>query len=154
MTEKKYDVAILGGGPGGYPAAIKLAQNGKKVALIEALALGGTCLNRGCIPSKALISNAEALHTIKNAKEFCIEAKGADFNFAAMIEQKNGIVNKLKTSLEGLIQANKIDVFQGFGKFMSRSEMKVMGKDNVFLKADNIIIATGSEPKEIKAFPF
>jgi dihydrolipoamide dehydrogenase len=154
MTEKKYDVAILGGGPGGYPAAIKLAQNGKKVALIEAIALGGTCLNRGCIPTKTLISNAEVLHNIKNAQEFCIEAKTPTVDFAGMTQQKNSIVNKLKSSLESLIKSNQIDVFQGFGKFISPNEIKVMGKDNVFLMADNIIIATGSEPKEIAAFPF
>ncbi|MDB6081899.1 MAG: lpdA1 [Chlamydiia bacterium] len=154
MNEKKYDVAILGGGPGGYPAAIKLAQSGKKVALIEAKAVGGTCLNRGCIPTKTLIANADILHTIRKAKEFGIDVKEVSVDFTKMAEQKDTTVTKLKASLEGLIVSNGIDIIRGFGKFVSPNELKVMGQDNLLIKADAIIIATGTEPKEIAAFAF
>lgn len=154
MSDRKYDVAILGAGPGGYPAAIRLAQNGKKVALIEATDVGGTCLNRGCIPTKSLIANAEVLINIRRAHEFGIEAKEVKIDFATMTKQKDGIVNKLKLSLEGLIKSNQIDLFHGFGKFTSPNEIKVMGKDSTFLMAEEILIATGSEPREIAAFPF
>lgn len=154
MQEKTYDVAILGGGPGGYPAAIKLAQAGKKVALIEAQEVGGTCLNRGCIPTKTLIANAEVLHHIKKAHEYGIQAKDVSIDFSHMIQQKNEIVGKLKNSLEGLIQANQVDIIRGFGKLISQNTIKVMGQDNVVIKAESIILATGTEPKEIQAFAF
>lgn len=154
MNEKKYDVAILGGGPGGYPAAIKLAQEGKRVALIEAKAVGGTCLNRGCIPTKALIANAEVLYNIRKAKDFGITVGDVSIDFAKMIDQKDHVVEKLKQSLEGLIASNQIDLIRGFGKFISPNEIKVIGEDNVIVKADTIIIATGTEPKEIAAFKF
>jgi len=154
MSENRYDIAVLGGGPGGYPAAIKLSQMGKRVALVEAKAVGGTCLNRGCIPTKALIANAEVLHSIKHAKEFGISVSGVTVDFAKMAHEKDGIVNRLKNSLEGLIRSNNIDMIRGFGKFVSPFELKVIGEDNVLITADQIIIATGTEPKEIPAFPF
>ncbi len=154
MEEKEYDVAILGAGPGGYPTAIKLAQNGKKVALIEAKDIGGTCLNRGCIPTKTLIANAEVLHHVKAAHEYGIVAKDVKIDFGYMTKQKDEIVHKLQKSLEGLVRANRIDLFCGFGKFTSPNTLKVIGKDNALIRANSIVIATGSEPKEIPAFAF
>lgn len=154
MTEKTYDVAILGGGPGGYPAAIRLAQAGKKVALIEAGEVGGTCLNRGCIPTKTLIANTEVLHNIKQAELYGIETSGVSIDFKKMTNQKDAIVGKLRNSLQGLILSNQVDIIRGFGKFCGPNELKVIGQDNVRIFAQNIIIATGSEPKEISAFAF
>lgn len=150
-----YDIAILGAGPGGYPAAIKAAQLGKRVALIEAKEMGGTCLNRGCIPSKTLISNADVLNLIRDAKSYGISISGEiTIDFAQMIARKNSVVEKVRKSLEGLIKSNNITIIRGFGKFISPNEIKVMGDDNIVIRADKIIIATGSEPKNIPAFAF
>lgn len=154
MEEKRFDVAILGSGPGGYPAAIKLAQNGLKVALIEAKEVGGTCLNRGCIPTKALIANAEVLHTLRNAQKFGIQVQGVQFDFAQMQKSKDESVKKLRSSLEGLIAGNGVQLIRGKGTFVSPNQIKVKGEDNCLIWADHIIIATGSEPREISAFAF
>lgn len=154
MNEKKFDIAVLGGGPGGYPAAIRAAQLGKSVALIEAKELGGTCLNRGCIPSKALIAGAEFVGRLKDAAEFGIDIPNMGFDFARLARHKDHIVEKMRTGLEGLIAANKISLFRGFGKLTSPNEIKVTGQDNATIVADKIILATGSEPRNIPVFPF
>ncbi len=151
---KKFDVAVLGGGPGGYPAAIRAAQNGKKVALIEARQLGGTCLNRGCIPSKTLIAHAEVLQKVKEAEEFGIVVGDIRFNYEKMVERKNRLVEKLCKNLEGLLKSNQVTLIRGFGKFDAPHRLKVSGEESVIVEADNIIIATGSEPRNIPAFPF
>jgi dihydrolipoamide dehydrogenase len=154
-NENYYDIAVLGAGPGGYPAAIKAAQLGKRVALIEANELGGTCLNRGCIPSKALISNADKLKLIRDAQSYGIHISGdISIDFPQMIARKNGVVEKVRKNLEGLLKSNQITIVRGFGKFISPHEIKVTGQDNVIIRADKIIIATGSEPRNIPAFPF
>jgi dihydrolipoamide dehydrogenase len=154
MNHQKFDIAVLGGGPGGYPAAIKASQLGRSVALIEMNELGGTCLNRGCIPSKALIACAEVLDKIKDASEFGISVKGVSYDYRKMVERKDQIVDNLRNGLAGVIAANKITLFRGFGKLLSPHEIKVQGDDNALIYADKIIIATGSEPKNIPSFPF
>lgn len=151
---EEFDIAVIGGGPGGYPAAIKAAQLGKKVALIEARELGGTCLNRGCIPSKTLIASAEMITTIKNAKNFGIKVGEVSIDFAKLIERKNRVVSDVRKNLEKLILSNHITLFQGFGKFLSPKTIQISGKTNSTIRADKVIIATGSEPKSIPAFPF
>ncbi len=151
---KKFDIIVLGGGPGGYPAAIRAAQHGKSVALIEAKEIGGTCLNRGCIPSKTLIAHAETLQKVKEAEDFGVIVGNVSFNYAKMVERKNQVVNKLRKSLEGLLNSHKITVIRGFGKFISPFTLKVSGETNGVFEADKIIIATGSEPRNIPAFPF
>lgn len=155
MDHQHFDIAVLGGGPGGYPAAIKAAQSGKSVALIEAKELGGTCLNRGCIPSKALIASAEVLKRVHEAEEFGIAVGNSiDFDFKKMAQRKDNIVSKTRKSLEGLIKANKIVIFRGIGKFTSPRTLKVIGSDNAIIEAKSIIIATGSESRNIDLFPF
>ncbi|MCE5293904.1 MAG: dihydrolipoyl dehydrogenase [Chlamydiales bacterium] len=154
MDEKKFDVCIIGSGPGGYPAAIKLAQNGKKVALIEAKDIGGTCLNCGCIPTKALIANAEVLSHIRKAKDFGIQIDGVKVNFTQMQKTKDDTVKNLRNSLEGLILSNSITIIRGFATFTGPNTLEVKGKDSCRVSAPNIIIASGSEPKEIPAFAF
>ncbi len=153
-SPRQFDVIVLGAGPGGYPAAIKAAQNGKSVALVEAKDLGGTCLNRGCIPSKTLIANAEVLHKIQAANDFGITVGNVHFDYNQMVDRKDDVVNKIRKSLEGLILANKITIIRGFGKFTSPTTIKVTGHDNIEIEAKKIIIATGSEPRQIPAFPF
>ncbi len=155
MQTQQYDIVVLGGGPGGYPAAIKAAQSGKSVALIDPNDLGGTCLNRGCIPSKILIAGAEFYKRAKEAHKFgVIIGSDITFDFAAMADRKDKIVAKKRKGLEGLIRANPIVLIQGMGKFTSPQTLKIVGKDNVMVEAKKVIIATGSEPKNIAAFPF
>jgi dihydrolipoamide dehydrogenase len=154
MTEKKKaDVAVIGSGPGGYVAAIRAAQLGKSVALIEKDLLGGCCLNVGCIPTKTLLSNASILHQVKKAKEFGITTGPISFHYEQMKKRKDGVVAKIRTGLEGLIRSNKITVYKGAAQFESPKVLKVMGHDNLILDADKIVIATGSIPLDIKAFP-
>lgn len=150
----QYDIAVIGSGPGGYPAAIKAAQSGKSVALIEAKETGGTCLNRGCIPSKTLIASAEVLHRIQEAEYFGIQAGPVSFDYSKMVDRKDGVVGQIRKSLEGLIASNKITMLRGFGRLTSPKTIKITGQDNVEITADQIIIATGSEPRNISAFPF
>lgn len=154
MTEKKYyDVIVIGAGPGGYVAAIKASQTGKKVALIEKGDLGGSCLNVGCIPTKTLISNAQALHTIQHAADFGINVGSVTFDFAKMKERKDGVISKIRKSLEGLIGSNGIEILRGIASFTAPFELKIKGKDNVIIHGEKIIIATGSEPIDVAAFP-
>lgn len=156
MQNKKFDVAILGSGPGGYPAAIRLGQAGKKVALIEATEVGGTCLNRGCIPTKSLLASAQTLHTLQHAGQFGIHAKDVSFDWSSMMSRKEDVVKKLKVSLEGLIQSNGVEIIRGWGSFASPSQLIVQSDkgESVKIDAQHIIIATGSEPKNIPQFPF
>lgn len=152
--QQAFDIVVIGGGPGGYPAAIKAAQSGKSVALIEGKELGGTCLNRGCIPSKALIAGAELLHRLKDASEFGITIKDVSFDYGKTVQRKDQVVAKLRKSLEGLIQANKITLLKGYGKFVSTHEIQIEGEVNTTIQAKKTIIATGSEPRNISAFSF
>jgi len=154
MEEKKFDVAIIGAGPGGYPAAIRLAQKGLTVCLIEAKELGGTCLNRGCIPTKALLANAEVLYNMHHAESFGISLGNISIDFSKMQSSKDTTVSKLRNSLKGLIQANKITILEGFARFISTKKVQVEGKTACTVEAKDFIIATGSEPKDIQAFPF
>ncbi|MDP1836146.1 MAG: dihydrolipoyl dehydrogenase [Chlamydiales bacterium] len=154
LEERRFDVVVLGGGPGGYPAAIRAAQSGKSVALIEANQLGGTCLNRGCIPTKVLIANGDVLNKIRKAEEFGITVTGVAFDYGKMNSRKDRIVLQVRKSLEQLITANKITIIRGYGRFTSPKQLKVIGKDNCLVSGESIIIATGSEPKDIAAFPF
>ncbi len=154
METQFFDVAVIGSGPGGYPAAIRLAQRGKKVALIEATEIGGTCLNRGCIPTKALLANADVLHLVKNAKNFGIEVGSVSFDFAQMLKRKDEVVTKLRTSLESLITGNGVTIFKGRASFTGPHELKIASDKSTFISATDIIIASGSEPREIPAFPF
>jgi dihydrolipoamide dehydrogenase len=152
MENFHFDIVVIGAGPGGYPAAIKAAQYGKKVALIEAKEKGGTCLNRGCIPSKTLIASADVLQRAKEAEEFGVIVGEITFDYGKMVARKDQIVTGIRKSLEGLIASNQITVFRGYGKFISPFELKVTGKDNAILYAGKVIIATGSEPRSVPGF--
>jgi dihydrolipoamide dehydrogenase len=153
MEKKLFDVVVIGAGPGGYVAAIKASQLGKTVALVEKADLGGTCLNVGCIPTKTLIANALVLHKIKHASDFGIEVGPVSFDYGKMKARKDGVVEKIKKSLEGLIKSNGVTILKGKAEFLSACELKVVGEDNAILSFKNVIIATGSEPLDIPAFP-
>jgi dihydrolipoamide dehydrogenase len=141
---KSYDIIILGGGPGGYVAAIKAAQKGAKVALIEKETVGGICLNHGCIPTKALLKSVKVLKTIKHATDFGIQIEGSiSIDWQKMLKRKNMVVKRLTVGVSGLLKKNNIDVYQGFGNVLSQNQISV--NDEV-LTFKHLVIATGASP--------
>ncbi|MFQ6040091.1 MAG: dihydrolipoyl dehydrogenase [Candidatus Poribacteria bacterium] len=148
------DIAIIGAGPGGYVAAIKAAQLGGKVCVIEKGELGGTCLNRGCIPTKTLYSSAKLASMVKNADEFGIEVKETKIDFVKVMSQKDEVVKKLVSGVGTLFKGNKIKSIKGSGKITHPGKIEVTKADSgiEFVEARNIIIATGSEPANIPIF--
>ncbi|MBI2742799.1 MAG: dihydrolipoyl dehydrogenase [Chlamydiales bacterium] len=153
MEKKKFDLTVIGAGPGGYVAAIKAAQMGKSVCLIEKGDLGGTCLNVGCIPTKTLIAGAHVLKKVQESSEYGITVGSVSFNYQKMKERKDNVVQKIRKSLEGLLNSNKITIMRGQAELLSPSEIKVKGQESAIISSDKIIIATGSEPLDIPAFP-
>jgi len=150
----KYDVVVIGGGPGGYAAAIRCAQRGAKAAIIEKDAMGGTCLNRGCIPSKALLGSAHFLTLAKSANLMGLEV--SSIKPKVLSACFNAIVNGFKGGVTGLIKSNGIDIFEGKGIALSADKVQIENKDgtNETIECGKLIIATGSVPIEIPAFPF
>lgn len=150
---KSFDVVVIGSGPGGYVAAIRAQQEGLSTALIEKTLLGGTCLNVGCIPTKTLLSNAAVLHQIKRAEQFGIAVGPVTIHYEKMKARKDQVLAKMRSGLEGLLKSNGVTVFRGAAQFESPREIKVLGQDNVLLHANSVIIATGSVPFDVGAFP-
>ena len=151
-----FDVVIIGSGPGGYYAAIRCAQKGATVAVIEKAETGGTCLNRGCIPSKVLLASAEVLLQAKNAGGMGVDVTGISPNWVKMQQRKDTIVAGSRKGLTGLLQANKIKMFAGTAIISSPKAVVVKSQTGqIEINATKgIIIATGSVPVEIPAFPF
>lgn len=149
----KYDVTIIGSGPGGYVAAIRCAQLGMKTALIEKYStLGGTCLNVGCIPSKALLDSSEHYHNAHSTfKEHGIDLKDLKVNFTQMIKRKADVVDQTVKGIDFLMKKNKVDVFHGFGSFKDKNHVIVTAEDGKeqILETDKAIIATGSKPSSL-----
>ena len=147
MTQPHQDIIIIGGGPGGYVAAIRAAQLGAKVALVEKDRVGGTCLNRGCIPTKALVRSVEALQLVEKAPSFGVIVEEPAFDFARIMARKDEIVARLVGGVEGLLEAHKVEVVSGTATIPKPGTVLVRGADSDNeLKAENIIIATGSVP--------
>ncbi len=145
----KYDVIVIGSGPGGYVGAIRAAQLGLKVALIEKYAtLGGTCLNVGCIPSKALLDSSEHYHNaVHQFGEHGIEISKIKANLDTMINRKNEVVNQTCKGVEFLMKKNKVDIYTGHGSFINKNRILIQGADgNKEIETDKVIIATGSKP--------
>ena len=141
------DIIIIGGGPGGYVAAIRAAQLGLNVTVIEKDKLGGTCLNRGCIPTKALYRNAEILNILENIDEFGISVSDYSINVAKVQDRKNKIVHTLVSGVEQLLKANKVEVISGEATLKDKNTVTVKTADGVQnIRTKNIIIATGSVP--------
>ncbi|MDN9008887.1 dihydrolipoyl dehydrogenase [Brevibacillus laterosporus] len=143
---KTYDIVVIGGGPGGYVAAIRASKEGKKVALIEQDHLGGTCLNRGCIPSKALLKHAEMIHAIRDASKYGIEVGEIRLSLPKMMLRKNRVINQLRGGIAHLLRTGKIDLYHGKGEIQSDQIVEITGDKPERIKAGSIIIATGSSP--------
>ncbi len=147
-----YDIAVIGGGPGGYVAAIRAAQLGLKVALVERDKLGGICLNWGCIPTKALLRSSEVFSLFKHASNYGLKADEAEFDFTKIIERSRKVSQQLSNGIAYLMKKNKITVLQGTGKLKSNTEITVLDSTSTPIEdvvAKNIIIATGARAKVI-----
>lgn len=148
-----YDLIVLGSGPGGYPAAIRASQLGKKVAIVERESLGGICLNWGCIPTKALLKSAQVMEYAKHSADYGIEVKDFKQNFGNVIKRSRGIADKMNKGVTFLMKKNKIDVVMGSGKLIAPTKLEVTAADGTkqTLEAKNIIIATGARARELPA---
>ena len=148
--ENKYDIAVIGAGPAGYNCAINFAKQGKKVVIIEKDNLGGTCLNRGCIPTKFLWQAASVKQTISKSYEYGLKSSLEPVNFQEIINKKNRLVENLVKGVSRLLTANKVDVVKGTASFKNRNELNVKTEtEEISVFADKIIIAAGSETKSI-----
>ena len=153
MSSIKYDVTVIGSGPGGYVAAIRCAQLGMKTAIIEKYpTLGGTCLNVGCIPSKALLDSSEHFHAAQHKfGEHGIKISGMEVDLPQMIQRKRDVVSQTTSGVEFLMKKNKIDVFTGHGSFIDKNTIKVTKGDGTEeqIQTEKTIIATGSKPSSL-----
>jgi dihydrolipoamide dehydrogenase len=155
----EYDLVILGGGTGGYVAAIRASQLGLKTAIVEKGKLGGTCLHKGCIPSKALLRSAEVYATAKRSEDFGVMTSDVSVNFGKVQERKNKIIETLHKGVQHLMKQGKIDVYEGIGRILGPSIFSPMpgtisvemnnGQENEMLIPKNVIVATGSRPRTL-----
>ena len=156
---KEYDVVIIGGGPGGYVAAIRASQLGLSTAIVEKHKLGGTCLHKGCIPSKALLRSAEVYQQTKNSLDYGVISNGVTLDFTKVQDRKNTIVEKLFNGIQYLMKKGKIDVYNGTGRILGPSIFSPMsgtisvemndGSENEMLLPKHVIVATGSRPRSL-----
>jgi dihydrolipoamide dehydrogenase len=150
----RFDLMIIGGGPGGYVAAIRAGQLGLKTALIEKEAVGGTCLHHGCIPSKVLLQSAELLSLIRRAAEFGIEVGEARPNLALIVDRSEQVMRRLHRGVTHLLKKNDVTVYEGHGRFVSSRKIEVVGgKASNAIEADNVIVATGSRVDSLPGLP-
>lgn len=146
----EFDLGILGAGPGGYVAAIRAAQLGLKTALVEKDAVGGVCLNRGCIPTKALLKAAEVVALIRRSEEFGVSVGQVTLDFKKVMARKNQVIERLRKGIEFLVGRNKVELVRGVGSIAGTGQIAVKGESGErVLKCTNILIATGSRPKSL-----
>ena len=149
------DTIVIGAGPGGYVAAIRAAQLGQKVTIVEKAELGGVCLNVGCIPSKAMIASSHKYHDAQNSEDFGVTTEGVKLDFSKVQDFKNGVVKRLTGGVESLLKGNKVDIVRGEAYFVDANKLKVMDeKNSQTYEFKHAIIATGSRPIEIPGFKF
>ncbi len=146
----KYDVIVLGSGPGGYVTAIRASQLGLKTAVIEKESLGGVCLNWGCIPTKALLKSAQVFEYLKHAGDYGLHVKDYDKDFDAVVNRSRNVAEGMSKGVQFLMKKNKIDVISGYGKIKPGKKVDVDGKE---YSADHIIIATGARSRELPSLP-
>jgi dihydrolipoamide dehydrogenase len=151
-TAEEFDLVVLGGGPGGYAAALYGASAGLRIAMVEEQRVGGTCLHRGCIPAKELLQTAEVLRTINSAGEFGITVGEPSMNLGASHERKHQVINKLTSGLESLLKGRKVTVVPGRGTLAADGHtVSVNGEE---IRGRNVVIATGSAPRSLPGFDF
>jgi dihydrolipoamide dehydrogenase len=151
-----YDIIVLGSGPGGYVAAIRAAQLGQKVAIVEKESLGGICLNWGCIPTKALLKSANVFEYLQHAEEYGVKINGAEADFASIVKRSRGVAEKMSKGIEFLMKKNKIDVVMGEGKLLPGKKLSVTGKEGKkteLTATKGIIIATGAHSRVLPNLP-
>ena len=146
----KYDIIIIGSGPGGYVTAIRASQLGLKTALVEKESLGGICLNWGCIPTKALLKSAQVFEYLNHANDYGLSIKGISSDFNAIISRSRNIADGMSKGVKFLMKKNKIDVINGYGKIKAG---KIVDVDGIEYQADNIIIATGARSRILSSIP-
>ncbi len=147
----KYDIIVIGSGPGGYVAAIRAAQLGRKVAIVEKAEVGGVCLNWGCIPTKALLKSAQVWNYVKGAADYGIEIGGAPKpDMDKIVARSRGVAETMSRGVQFLLDKNKVDVLQGMGRVVARGRVDVAGTD---YEANDIILATGARPREMGFIP-
>ncbi|MDC1226765.1 dihydrolipoyl dehydrogenase [Algibacter sp.] len=146
----KYDIIVLGSGPGGYVTAIRASQLGFKTAIVEKESLGGVCLNWGCIPTKALLKSAQVFEYLKHAEDYGLTVKDAAHDFDAVVNRSRGVADGMSKGVQFLMKKNKIDVINGYGKIKPGKKVDVDGTE---YSADNIIIATGARTRELPSLP-
>ncbi len=156
MTNNHFDIVVIGSGPGGYIAGLKAAQMGARTMVIENHHLGGTCLNYGCIPSKALLSSAELLHTMQHASNWGIAVNGSiECDWQQVIGHKDKIIRQLRSGVAALFKGRKVELGSGRGSFEAPGRVVVTPEDGAprVVTADKVIIATGSVPSRIPGWP-
>ncbi|MDG1041209.1 MAG: FAD-dependent oxidoreductase, partial [Flavobacteriaceae bacterium] len=146
----KYDVIVLGSGPGGYVTAIRASQLGLKTAVIEKESLGGVCLNWGCIPTKALLKSAQVFEYLKHADDYGLTVKEFDKDFDAVVNRSRNVAEGMSKGVQFLMKKNKIDIISGYGTLKPGKKVDVEGTEYT---ADNIIIATGARSRELPSLP-
>ncbi|MEA2768471.1 MAG: dihydrolipoamide dehydrogenase, partial [Acetobacteraceae bacterium] len=151
MAEQAFDLIVLGGGPGGYVAAIRAAQLGMKAVVVEREHLGGICLNWGCIPTKALLRTSEINHLLQHLTDFGFDAVESHFNIDKVVKRSRAVAKQLSTGVGYLLRKNKVTVIDGAGKLAGRQTVQVTkdGKDIATLKAPHIILATGARARQL-----
>jgi len=155
MSDSIYDLVIIGGGPAGYVGAIRAGQLGKKVAVIELDRAGGTCLNWGCIPTKALLKSAELYRTMQKADSYGLSVTGVGFDFAKVVERSRGVSNQMAKGVEFLLKKNKVDYFTGKAQVTVPGMVEITeGTDKgKFFRTKNILLCTGQKPKALPGLP-
>jgi len=146
----KYDIIVLGSGPGGYVTAIRASQLGFKTAIVEKESLGGVCLNWGCIPTKALLKSAQVFEYLKHAENYGLKVSGAEHDFDAIVKRSRGVAEGMSNGVKFLMKKNKIDVIEGYGTLKAGKKIEVEGTE---YSADHIIIATGARSRELPSLP-
>lgn len=150
----KYDVVIVGSGPGGYVAAIRASQLGLKTAIVEKESLGGVCLNWGCIPTKALLKSAQVFEYIQHAKDYGIIVTQPTVDFSGIIQRSRSVAEGMNKGVQFLLNKNKVEVIYGVGKLKAKGIIEVIGKDGLkHIEAKHIILATGSRSRELPGLP-